>query len=144
MTKYFPQDEYEARWKKAYDEMARRGHRTAVVFGRSGGTHERSGNVYYLTNFASSVSGHGLQGRTQAFSAVLLHENEVPELHVGEPEPNGDLLATDRVLWDLSDETKGADPIRSLANSLNRRGLAGPIAMVGDDFLPILQYRRLT
>ena len=140
---YFPQEEYEDRWGRVYGELAARGYEVAVVFGRSGGTYERCGNVLWLTNFYSSVSGHGLRGRTQAFSAVILAGGEMPELHTGEPSPNGDLLATDRVRWDVSDSSRGADPIRSVCTGLKERKVSGPVAMVGFDFLPVLQYQRL-
>ena len=140
---YFPQVEYEDRWRRVYEELGRRGYEVAVVFGRSGGTYERCGNVLWLTNFYSSVSGHGLRGRTQAFSAVILADGEMPELHTGEPAPNPDLLATDRVRWDVSDPTRGADPIASVAAGLRERKVSGPVAMVGFDFLPVLQFQRL-
>lgn len=132
---YFPQDEYDQRWRAVYGAMTARGHETAVVWSRSGGTYERCGDVLYLTNFYSTVSGQGLD-RTGAFSAVLLSGGEVPELHVGVPDTPLHLLATDRVEWDF-------DPIRSVANALRRRKIEGRVALVGSDFLPVKYARRL-
>ncbi len=132
---YFPQEEYEERWRAVYAVMKARGYDTAVVWGRSGGTYERCGDVLYLTNFYSTVSGQG-QDRSHAFSAVLLTGGEIPELHVGEPDTPLDLLATKRVEWDF-------DPIRSVASALKREKVEGGVALVGSDFLPVKYARRL-
>ncbi len=132
---YFPQEEYEARWRRVYEVMNARGYQTAVVWGRSAGTYERCGDVLYLTNFYGTVSGQGLE-RTGAFSAVILVDAEAPELHVGEPDTPRDLLATDRVEWDY-------DPMKSVATALRRRKIEGPVALVGTDFLPVKYARRL-
>lgn len=35
MHRYFPIEEYETRWARVHDEIARRGFETAVVFGRA-------------------------------------------------------------------------------------------------------------
>jgi Xaa-Pro aminopeptidase len=132
---YFPEDEYAQRWRAVYAAMKRRGYESAVVWGRSAGTYERCGDVLYLTNFYGTVSGQGLD-RSHAFSGVLLSGGEVPELHVGEPDTALDLLATKRVEWDF-------DPIRSVANALNRRKIEGRVALVGSEFLPVKYARRL-
>lgn len=132
---YFPQDEYERRWRAVYAVLKARGYETAVVWGRSGGTHERCGDVLYLTNFYSTVSGQGLD-RPHAFSGVILSRDEVPELHVGEPDTPLDLLATKRVEWDF-------DPFRSVAKALGRRKTEGRVALVGSEFLPVKYARRL-
>ncbi|MBI2469561.1 MAG: aminopeptidase P family protein [Candidatus Rokubacteria bacterium] len=132
---YFPQAEYEGRWRRVYEVMKARGYETAVVWGRSAGTYERCGDVLYLTNFYSTLSGQGLD-RSAAFSAVILEGGQVPELHVGEPDTPRDLLAVERVEWDF-------DPMRSVAQALNRRKIEGPVALVGSDFLPVKYARRL-
>lgn len=132
---YFPKEEYEERWRRVHDVMKARGHEHVVVWGRSAGTYERCGDVLYLTNFYSTLSGQGLD-RSSAFAAVLLTNGQVPELHAGEPGTPRDLLATDRVEWDF-------DPILSVANALNRRKIEGRVALAGSDFLPVRYARRL-
>jgi Xaa-Pro aminopeptidase len=132
---YFPQEEYERRWRAVYATMKARGYETAVVWGRSGGTHERCGDVLYLTNFYSTVSGQGLD-RPHAFSGIVLSANEVPEIHVGEPDTPLDILATRRVEWDF-------DPFRSVAEALKRRRVEGRVALVGAEFVPVKYARRL-
>lgn len=132
---YFPKEEYEGRWRRVYQAMKARGYETAVAWSRSGGTYERCGDVLYLTNFYATVSGQGMD-RTGAFAAVIFHKDEVPELHVGEPDTPTDILATDRVQYDV-------DPFHSVASALKRRGIEGRVALAGTDFLPVRYARRL-
>ena len=47
-----------------------------------------------------------------------------------------DLIATDRVAWH-------SDPVAGVAEALNRRGIAGPVALVGSDLLPLKYWRQL-
>jgi Xaa-Pro aminopeptidase len=139
MERYFPQDEYEGRWAKVEAEMRRRGVSTAVVWGRSGGTYERSGDVLYLTGFYGTASGQGLDTpitTARAFSSVILALGETPELMCDEPGPNPALLATDRVGW-------SRNTILGTAEVLKRRGLKGPVALVGSDFLPMKYWAML-
>jgi Xaa-Pro dipeptidase len=101
LGKFFDKAEYEMRWQRVENEMKRRGIETAVVFGRSGGTNDRAGDVLYLTNFFSTASGQGydseiFQGRS--FNSVLLRVGHKPELHADEPGLRLDLLATDHVV----------------------------------------------
>ncbi len=101
LGKFFPQEEYEQRWQKVEAEIKRRGYEAAVVFGRSGGTNDRCGDVLYLTNFYSTASGQGydstiFQGRS--FNSVLLQVGETPELHADEPGLRQELIATDRII----------------------------------------------
>ena len=80
---YFPQDEYEDRWARTYAAMKDLGLDQAIVWGRTGGTHERCADVIYLTNYYSSVSGQQLDSpgwSGSAFSAVILGDEEVPEV----------------------------------------------------------------
>ena len=85
---YFPREEYEARWKRVRATMRARGHETLVIWQRSAGGFDRAGDVYWLTNYASSASGQepsreGLAiGR--GFAAVLFHRGRDPELHIAE------------------------------------------------------------
>jgi Xaa-Pro aminopeptidase len=137
---YFPKEEYEARWSKVYDEMDRRGFDAAVIWGRSAGTYERCGDVLYLTNFYSNHSGHELDNRLwngRSFSAVILAERQVPELHIDEPEVRTDVIATDHVVPHLYDSISGT------AEGVNARKLEGEVALVGWDFLPAKYFQQL-
>ena len=53
----FPLEEYEERWKRAHEHMTTLGYEVAVVWGKTSGVYERSGDVLYLTNFFSTHSG---------------------------------------------------------------------------------------
>jgi Xaa-Pro aminopeptidase len=138
-NRYFPVKEYEDRWARAHALMEQRGIEAAVVWGRAGGTYDRCADPLYLTNHYSSASGQELDNplnNARAFSAVILKPGEVPELHVDEPDPRMDLIATDRVAWH-------SDPIAGVAAALNRRGITGPVALVGTDLLPMKYWREL-
>ncbi|MGH6719590.1 MAG: M24 family metallopeptidase [Alphaproteobacteria bacterium] len=133
MERYFPQDEYEARWAKVHAGLAAKGLGAAVVWGRSGGTYERSGDVLYLTGYYGTHSGQGLDTpltTARGFASVLLEVGQTPELMADEPGPNPALLATDRVGW-------ARDTIRGTAEMLARRGVTGRVGLVGSDFFPI-------
>ena len=137
--RYFPIEEYEERWKKVYAEMKRRGHETAVVWGKTSGVYERAGDMLYLTNFFSTHSGQEPDcelWNARGFSAVLMHNDEVPELHTDEAEARLDVIATDRFEGHY-------DVIKGVADALNRRGTEGPVALVGSDFLPVKYARQL-
>ncbi len=136
---YFPIDEYQARWERVHQRMAEQGFETAVVWGRSAGGHERSGDVLYLANYYSTHSGQGLDTpltNARGFSAVILRAGETPELQADEPWPRTDLISTDRVDW-------SRDSIKAVADSLKARGATGRVALVGSDFLPLKYWRQL-
>ncbi|MGD9764811.1 MAG: M24 family metallopeptidase [Candidatus Binatia bacterium] len=138
-TRYFPIEEYEHRWQRVHDEMARRGYDAAVVWSRSGGGYERSGDVLYLANFYSQASGQGWDTpvfNARSFSAVILQRGQVPELQADEAWPRKDLVATDRIAWHH-------DPIKGVAQSLNERGITGRVAFVGGQVLPVKYAREL-
>lgn len=133
MKPYFSQSEYERRWSATYEEMSRRGYDVAIVFGRSAGTYERSGNIVYLTNFYSTHSG--AEGDTPAWSgrgyaAAILTGGEAPDLHTDEADSPPDLIATDRVQWHW-------DVFGELGELLTNRGIEGKVAFVGSDFIPV-------
>ncbi len=139
MQRYFPQDEYEARWAKVEAELKRRGLATAVIWGRSGGTYERSGDVLYLTGYYGTGSGQGLDTpitTARSFASVIFAAGEMPELMADDPGPNPALLATDRVGW-------SRNTIQGTADVLKRRGVKGPVALVGSDFLPMKYWAML-
>jgi len=131
--RYFPIDEYRARWQRVEAEMKRLGLERAVVWGRSGGTYCRAGDVLYLVNYYGNASGQGLDTpltAARAFSAVILAAGETPELVSDEPWPRTDLVATDRIQWSY-------DPVGAVAESLRRRGVEGRVGLVGSDLLPV-------
>jgi Xaa-Pro aminopeptidase len=137
LGKFFDKAEYEMRWQRVENEMKRRGIETAVVFGRSGGTNDRAGDVLYLTNFFSTASGQGydseiFQGRS--FNSVLLRVGHKPELHADEPGLRLDLLATDHVVTSNS-------PFKDIAQALKPHRTKGPIAVVGSDVIPIKYWQ---
>lgn len=139
MERYFPQDEYEQRWEKVEAALRRLGLTTAVVWGRSGGTYERSGDVQYLTNYYGTHSGQGLDTPitvARSFASVVFEVGETPELMADEPDPNPDLLATDRVGW-------SRNTIQGTAEVLARRKVEGRVALVGSDFLPMKYWAQL-
>ncbi|MGO8827933.1 MAG: M24 family metallopeptidase [Steroidobacteraceae bacterium] len=140
---YFPREEYEARWKRVRATMRARGHETLVIWQRSAGGFDRAGDVYWLTNYASSASGQepsreGLSiGR--GFAAVLFHRGRDPELHIAEAVRDIDVseLACGEIV------THAIDLPTGLAERLRVLGIEGPVSYVGDDFLPALFDRRL-
>lgn len=134
---FFPKDEYLTRWKRAEAEMVRRGYETAVVFGRSGGTNDRCGDVLYLSNFFSTASGQGydsalFEGRS--FNAVILQKGQEPELIADEPGLRVEILATDRV-------RSANKPFREIIAALADRNIKGKVALVGADMLPLKYWR---
>ncbi len=133
LGRFFPNEEYEVRWAAVEAEMKRRGLETAVVFGRSGGTNDRCGDVLYLTNFFSTASGQGydspiFEGRS--FNSVLLQVGKKPELHADEPGIREDLISTDRI---VSSNT----PFRDIVQAVKALGLKGPVGLVGSDVVPL-------
>jgi len=140
---YFPMSEYEMRWQKVHEAMRRRGYDIAVIWGKTGGTYERSMDILYLTNFYSSHSGQepdSSQWNARAFCAAIMEPGKEPELHTDQFDPHHDLIAT-------KNYTAHLDPIKGLADALNARGIKGRVAWVGGDVLPVKyadQLRRLT
>ncbi|HYB08703.1 MAG TPA: M24 family metallopeptidase [Alphaproteobacteria bacterium] len=138
-ARYFPIDEYEHRWRLVHAEMERRGFDTAVVWGRSGGNYCRCGDVLYLVNYYGNSSGQGLDTpftNARSFAAVILEKGKAPELQSDEAWPRKDLIATDRIAW-------SRNTIDAVAQSLKRRNVKGPVALVGTDFLPMKYWRQL-
>lgn len=137
LGQFFPKDEYEARWKRAEAEMTKRGLEAAVIFGRSGGTNDRCGDVLYLTNFYSTASGQGydsalFEGRS--FNAVLLQKGQTPELIADEPGLRVEILATDRV--------RSANRVfREIVRAVGERNIKGKVGLVGSEMLPLKYWR---
>lgn len=135
----FSLDEYEERWNKLHRAMADKGYDVAVVFGKTSGVYERAGDMLYLTNFFSTHSGQEpdtVLWNGRSYSAVIMRQGEVPELITDEAEPRFDIIATDRF--------QGLyDPIKGVADALKARGIAGKVAMVGSDMLPMKYWLQL-
>jgi Xaa-Pro aminopeptidase len=131
--RYFPLEEYEDRWAKTLAAMQAKGYAAAVVWGKSAGIYERSGDVLYLTNFFSTHSGQELDTALwsgRGFAAVVLQAGQPPELITDEVEPRWDVIAAGAF--------QGVDdPVVAAAEALKRRKLDGKIAFVGSDFLPL-------
>ena len=92
---YFPKEEYESRWSRVEEEMARRGFETALVWGRTASTFDRAGDVLYLANYFSTKVGQGFDAgahNARAYAAVLLQRGQTPELHADDPERLAGLL----------------------------------------------------
>ena len=142
LGRYFPNEEYEARWARAEAVLKQRGYETAVVFGRSGGTNDRAGDVLYLTNFYSTASGQGydstlFQGRS--FNSVLLQVGETPELHADEPGLRQELIATDRI---VSSNAPFVDIVEAL-KARKARKVEAPVALVGSDVVPLRYWNKM-
>ena len=132
---YFPHEEYEQRWQRLRKVMAERGYEAAVVWGRTGGTYERSGNVVYLSNFYSTQSGQMLDNALNiapAISSVIVGPSGKPEL-IADESPNPALVATDRIRW-------SANTIKETVQALLDMKVKGKVALVGSDFLPMKHW----
>jgi Xaa-Pro aminopeptidase len=137
---YFPPEEYEARWDRVSNEMARQGFDVALVWSRSAGGHEKFGDVFYLTHYYSNQSGQADEDAWLGvgFAALILEVGQTPELIADLPEFPQHQAATDRIVH--SDEP---DRVQLVTEALRARGLTeGRIALVGDGFLP-WRYARI-
>ncbi|MDH6234584.1 Xaa-Pro dipeptidase [Mesorhizobium soli] len=137
MLRYFPIEEYQDRWSRTLAIMEKQGFETAVVFGRGGGTTDNCGDILYLTNHYSVSGGtDSLIWSARSFSGVILRKGHEPELHIDEPEPRVDLLSLDNVHCDNH-------PFLSIAKALREKGISGPVAFCGSQFVPMKYYRQL-
>lgn len=140
---YFTQDEYESRWARLDKQLEQMGYDTAVIWQRSGGSYDRAGNVWYLTNYASHASGQeSSAGASQlglSFAALLFRRGHAPELHIAEETHTVDrrYVAVEEFYAHTENLPLG------LANRMNELGITGRVAYLGDDFLPAQMYRIL-
>lgn len=140
MALYFPQEEYEARWRRVSDEMVAEGFDVALVWSRSAGGYEKFADVFYLTHYYSNQSGQADEDAWLGvgFAALILERGQVPELIADLTEFPPEQVATDRIV--RSDEP---NRVRLVAEAMRARGLAeGRVALVGDGFLP-WRYARI-
>jgi Xaa-Pro dipeptidase len=136
---YFPRQEYENRWHRVQQQMRARNLPAAVVWGRSGGTYDRAGDVLYLTNYYGNNSGQGYDNphtQCRAFSAVLLQEGEEPELVIDDSWPHRNLIATERIRF-------SRNPAQGVAQALKARNITGTVGLCGTDFFPMKYWRQL-
>ena len=122
--------------------MAAKGYDAAVVWGRTGGTYERHGDIVYLLNYYSNQSGQVWDRfhedlNASAISSAILRPGEPPELVADEPWPRPHLIPTDRVTWSF-------DTIAATVASLNARGPKGRVAITGSDFLGFKYWQQIT
>ena len=140
---FFSRDEYRARWRKVDAAMAARGYENAIVWQRSAGTYDKLGDVYWLTNFYTFGTGQDPAsdefGAPYTFSAVLLRRGHEPELHIGLP--TDEIEAANIACGELISHAE-RHIVTGLADHFRAQGIAGPIAVVGDDILPA-SYDRL-
>lgn len=134
--RYFPLEEYEARWSRLHEAMLRRGYEHAIIWGRTAGTFERSMEVQWLTNFSSSHSsqwadhsGHDLW-HANGFSCVVVARGSEPEVYGDEPSPRPGQLSVSRY-------TYHKNPIAAVAERLRELVGCGQVAFVGTDALPL-------
>jgi len=140
MALYFPQEEYEARWRRVSDEMAAQGFDVALVWSRSAGGYEKFADVFYLTHYYSNQSGQADEDAWLGvgFAALILERGQTPELIADLTDFPREQVATDRIV--RSDEP---NRVRLVAEAMRARGLAeGRVALVGDGFLP-WRYARI-
>ena len=137
MARYFPLEEYQARWARVLDEMQVRGFETAVVFSRGGGTTDNCGDVLYLTNHYPISSGLDSKiWSARSFSGVILQRGREPQLHMDEPEARFDIVAT-------PDVRCHSHPFAGVARELVARGIKGRVALAGTQFIPVKYYQQL-
>jgi Xaa-Pro aminopeptidase len=139
----FAPEEYQGRWKRLDEAMAARGHDHALIWQRGAGTFDRVGDVFWLTNFVMNGSGQDPAseeiGAPYTFSAVLVRRGHEPELHLGLPV--GDLDLSRVVCGKIVSHPENL--MTGLAAHLRAQGVAGRIAVVGDDVLPGMYDRLL-
>ncbi len=140
---YFTADEYQDRWRRVHQAMAERGYENLVVWQRGAGTFDRAGDVYWLTNFVMNGSGQDPAseefGAPYTFCVVLLRRGQEPELHVGLPA--ADLQLSQIVCGRTVSHPENL--MTGFAAYLQAQGIAGRIAVVGDDVLPGMYDRLL-
>jgi hypothetical protein len=134
MSGYFPPEEYEDRWRRLGEEMRRQGFRAALVWSRSAGGYEKFADVFYLTHYYSNQSGQADEDAWLGvgFAAAIVTPDEAPELIADLPAFPEDAVATDRIV-----RSEEPNRVQLVCDAMRARGLdEGPVALVGDHFLP--------
>ncbi len=144
--RYFPLEEYHARWEKLSAEMEASGYDIAVVWGRTAGNFERAMEILWLTNFNSTHSGLEPDSpgskiwQAFGYSCAIVRRGQEPILVGDEPEPLKHILAVDNYTW-------SRNTIETAAKVLLEQQREGRVAFVGSDCLPVKyadQFRALT
>lgn len=133
--RYFPQEEYTDRWRRAEEAMRRQSLEIAVVWSRSAGTYDRCADLLYLANYYGNHPGQGRRG-PQGFAAAILRRGEPPELFADVHDPRADLIATDHV-------HACADSFEAVGRSIAALG-ERRVALVGSDLIPMKYWATLT
>ena len=139
---FFPRGEYEQRWTKVDEAIRALELDAALVWGRSGGTYERHGDVLYLANYYSNQSGQVWDRLHEdinggAMSCVVLRPGQTPELVADEPWPRQHLIPTDRIAWSF-------DPFAETLRSLKTNGpMRGRVGIAGSDFVGFKYWEQL-
>ena len=140
---FFAPDEYRARWARVDQAMAACGYDYLLIWQRGAGTFDRVGDVFWLTNFVMNGSGQDPaseeNGAPYTFAAVLIRRGREPELHVGLPAADLELM---RVVCG-SVVSHPENLMAGLARYLRAEGIEGRVAVVGDDVLPGMYDRLL-
>ena len=134
-TRFFPLEEYEARWARVDALMAERGYDTAVVWSRSAGTYDRCADALYLVNYYGNHSGQSTRA-SHGFAAVILRRGEEPELVSDELDPRLELVAT-------GNARGHPDTVAAVAKALQGNRGGGRVALVGTDFFPMKHWAQL-
>lgn len=140
---FFDKSEYHARWQRVQSEMKAADYENLIVWQRSGGTYDKLGDVYWLTNFYLFGTGQGPSSEYNAdpysFSAVLFRRGKEPEVHTGLHKAEVDLskIVSGKVV------SHAPNLMIGLAEYLRAEGIEGPVAVAGDDVLPALYDRQL-
>jgi Xaa-Pro aminopeptidase len=132
--RYFPLEEYEARWRRVDDAMRAESIDLAVVWSRSAGTYDRCADLLYLTNFYGNQPGQGRRGPA-GFAAAILRVGEKPELFADVSDPRPELISTDRI---HACGNTFEDVARYLATLGHRK-----VALVGTDLIPMKYWQVL-
>jgi Xaa-Pro aminopeptidase len=130
---YFPREEYEERWRNTYALMAKQGLDAAVLWSRTAGSYDRSGNSLYLTHYFSNQSGTGSGG--SGYCSVIMANGKTPLL-IADERPIPNMIATD-------DYISTRRTFAATAEALKTRGIKGRVALVGADILPMEGWLQL-
>jgi Xaa-Pro aminopeptidase len=133
-TRYFPLEEYAARWQRVDESMRAQSLDVAVVWSRSAGTYDRCADLLYLANYYGNQPGQGRRG-PQGFAALILRRDEAPELFADVHDPRPELIATDRA-------RPCADTFESVAQVVRALG-SRRVGLVGSDLIPMKYWSRL-
>jgi len=126
--RYFPLEEYAARWRRVSEAMRLLGLDIAVVWSRSAGTYDRCADLVYLANYYGNQPGQGRRG-PQGFAAVILRRDEPPELLADVSDLRADLIATDRA-------RSCANTFEAAAKVVGSLGVRR-IGLIGSDLIPM-------